>query len=320
MKLHQANDTLLRRVLVANALSSASSGLLCLLFPQAAATLLFENTFSVLGISPSGLLLALGIGLLIFAIFVLVTAREETLAMGRARLVCLADLLWVVDSVALLLVFPDTFSPIGFEIVSVVALCVLLFALGQLAGIALVYQGRSDVRVSARKDGWMTVTASIETTASAARVWQVMRDQKCYADVADNLSKAEIIAGQGEGMVRQCTDTAGRSWRETCSRWEEGQGFAFRVHTEAADYPYPIARMTGEWTLSPTKRGTRISMTFGIQAKSGFTGRLIFNVMAASFPRICDRLLRNWTRVMEDRENSAVCRPPLAAPAANPGA
>lgn len=298
MKDHQTNDTFLRRILFANATFSALTGLAAMFASEGVTSFLFAKDFTVLGFAAATIVFELGVGLQIFAVLVFLVARQKTLPLGWVKAIIVADLFWVVDSVFLLVVYPEYFSSMGFEAVLIVAIVVFVFAVDQSVGIAMTYQGRSRVEISQGGNGTV-ITASLNTAASASRAWQVMSDQEAYADVADNLSKARVVEGDGEGMIRQCWDLKGRSWTETCTLWVEGRVFAFRVHTEAADYPYPIAALAGEWSVSPTVSGSEIKMIFTVETKAGLLNRLLFKVMAAQFAKVCNRLLIKWVEVME---------------------
>lgn len=298
MKDHQTNDTFLRQVLFANAAFSALTGLAAVLASEAVTRFLFTKDFTVFGFPAATLIFELGIGLLIFAVLVFLVARQKTIRLAWVKAIIVADLLWVVDSAVLLSVYPEYFSSMGFEAVLMVAVVVFVFAVDQSIGVAMIYQGRSRVDISQVGKGTV-ITVSLETTATASRVWQVMSDQEAYADVADNLSKARIVEGNGAGMVRQCWDLKGRSWTETCTLWAEGRAFAFRVHTEADDYPYPIAGLAGEWSVAPKTPGSEIKMIFTVEPKAGLLNRLLFKVMAAQFAKVCNRLLIKWVEIME---------------------
>lgn len=300
MQFYQTHDTLLRNALTSNGLFSALSGMACLSASSHIAEILFAKDFLLLGLSPSGIIWELGLGLLVFSGLGLFTARQHRLSLGRAKLISLLDIVWLGGSAILLTGFLEYFSSSGLATILVVATIVLLFAIAQLLGVALMYQGESDVTISTHGDR-MIVRANRYTKASPKRAWQVMSHHESYANVAENISKVEVIEGEREGMIRQCFDNKGRSWRETCLLWDEGRAFAFQVHTEAEDYPYPIAQLTGEWSISPSQHGTQIMMVFQVQGKSGLVNHMLFKMMAAPFAGICDRLLLKWGNLMENQ-------------------
>jgi hypothetical protein len=305
---HQSNARLLRLALGANGIFSLLTGGACLMAPSAIASLIFVASPSLFGLSSSTLVVELGLGLMGFGALVLWTASQPQLHRGRAKLITFMDAGWVLGSIGLLALTSDIWTPAGFAIVSIVAIAVALFALDQALGLVLLYQGVNEVEIE-RQGKRMTLTATGVTAASPQRVWQVMSHQEAYADVADNLSRVEIIAGTGPDYERRCFDNDGRSWNETCTLWDEGRAFAFRVHTEAPDYPYPIAQLSGEWSLSPVAGATQIRMRFKVTAKSGLLNSLLFRLMAAPFSTISDRLLVRWIAIMEGRASPA--RPEL---------
>ncbi|MEO1210811.1 MAG: SRPBCC family protein [Cyanobacteria bacterium J06638_20] len=307
MQLHQTNDATLRTALTINGFFSAVSGLVCILKPARLADLLLQQPLSILRLSMPELIFGLGIGLLLFAVLVLLTARQKITNRQRVQFITALDGVWVLGSGVLLTAFAHYFSGLGMAIIMGIAIAVAFFAVGQLIGLALMYQGKNEITV-VRQGARLKLTARTLTHATPETVWQIMNDQEGYAIVADNLSKVEIISGQGYGMVRQCTNNDGQSWRETCTRWDEGRAFAFRIDTEAKDYPYPIGALTGEWALIPKPDHTQICMTFNISAKAGLLNRLRLTLMIAPFAQVCDRLLNNWVALMED---SATSRPPL---------
>lgn len=298
MPKHQSNARPLRLALVANGVFSLLTGAACVLAPAAIATKVFANPPAVFGLSAATLVTELGIGLLAFAALVLWTAGQSMLRRGRVKLITGLDIGWVLVSAGLLLAVPELWTSAGLTMMVIVALIVAAFAFEQTLGLLLLYQGHSDVE-ALRKGKHLTLTARATTRASAERVWQVMSHQEAYADVADNISKVEVTRGSGETLERRCFDNDGKSWNESCTLWDEGRAFAFRVHTEAPDYPYPIAALAGEWSLSPMSDGTQIQMVFHVTAKPGFVNGLMFRLMAAPFSSVCDRLLQRWIDIME---------------------
>jgi ribosome-associated toxin RatA of RatAB toxin-antitoxin module len=137
-----------------------------------------------------------------------------------------------------------------------------------------------------------TIAAPIEV------VWQVVSDVVGYAEAAPNLSEARVLAGQGVGMVRQCWDTRGGTWKEQCVLWEEGRAYSFRVDT--SDYPHPLDHMQGTWSVQPHTDGTTIHMRFEYQPKYGIVGSALAQLMApkTAMKRLCEQILDHWeTRI-----------------------
>jgi hypothetical protein len=297
MKRYQSNQSMLRKALRANALFSVLSGVLLMIAAAPLAELMFVPQLELLGFGMTTVLVAAGIGILIFGIDVALISRPERLNLMQTRLVLTLDVLWVIASAALLVFLPDVFTTWGTAIVIVIAIAVADLGLMEFIGLAMVHEGES--QTTAVYDGnHLTITASLETDISADRVWSIMRQQERYADVADNLSFVKILEGTGTGMIRECADTKGRSWQETCTRWVEGEGFGFRVHTDAPDYPYPIAALAGDWSVAETQAGSRMKMVFKAEAKSGLLNWLAFRLMAVPFAPLCDRLLLKWVEMM----------------------
>jgi ribosome-associated toxin RatA of RatAB toxin-antitoxin module len=128
--------------------------------------------------------------------------------------------------------------------------------------------------------------------APADKIWPVISDVEAYADVAPNLSKAQIISGEGQGMQRRCWDTRGGTWKEECVLWEEGRQYSMKVDT--SDYPYPFKKMRGTWGLEEKPNGVLIKMEFEFEPRYGPVGWLMVQPMRVQFNRICEKLLDNW--------------------------
>ncbi len=136
---------------------------------------------------------------------------------------------------------------------------------------------------------------SRSVAAPRDRVWRAVSDVVGYADIAPNISRAEIVRGEGEGMVRRCYDLAGRGWDEVCDSWEEGRRYSMRVVTEAPDYPYPLKALHGTWAVTDEPGGSRIDKRFEYEMKFGLLGRAIAQLaLQRQFQRICEELLDNW--------------------------
>ncbi len=79
-------------------------------------------------------------------------------------------------------------------------------------------------------------------------VWKVISDVGNYHRYATGLSGVTVISGEGKGMVRACSDELG-SWRETCTRWDEGSSYSFSVDP-GTGFPYPFKHMMGTWSVN----------------------------------------------------------------------
>ena len=122
---------LLRRALQGNALFSVISGALILAINR--------TLVEFLGLPSSASLTPLGIGLLVYAGWLLWNAKREKIKIVDAWIAVALDMVWVVGSYALL--FAVRFSIGGKWVVGLVAELVFLFALMQWFGLRRV--GRS---------------------------------------------------------------------------------------------------------------------------------------------------------------------------------
>ncbi len=129
---NQDRQRLLRLALTCNALFSLISGLVICFADR--------RVVHLLGLSEGNSLLALGIGLIGFAVFLFLGARRRVVSVPQARIIVLMDILWVVGSYALLFVVP--FSTGGKWLVGIVAEFVLAFAIAQWLGIRKI--GKSE--------------------------------------------------------------------------------------------------------------------------------------------------------------------------------
>ena len=116
---------LLRKALIGNALFSSLSGV----------TILFAQgwVLRILGLSKNISLAIVGIGLLVFAVTLLINARRQQVRTSDAWIGVWLDLAWVLGSYVLIFVVP--FSAEGKWVVGVVAELVAAFAVLQFLGI-----------------------------------------------------------------------------------------------------------------------------------------------------------------------------------------
>ncbi|HZH96476.1 MAG TPA: hypothetical protein VEY06_11350 [Flavisolibacter sp.] len=119
--------TTLKNVMLINALSSGATGLLLVIFSGYTAEL-----FGVTGQLP---FVAVGILLLLFAVFVFAHSRRNPLSKAWIRVIIAIDILWVIES--LVIVFPKMFgfSALGYMLIVAVALWVTVMAVLQAKGL-----------------------------------------------------------------------------------------------------------------------------------------------------------------------------------------
>lgn len=120
-------DSLLRMSLRANALFSAISGLA-----------LATGSYAIgprIGVEPSWIVLAVGLGLLPFALDLFINSRRERIDLGKVKQAIAGDVLWVTGSIVVLTVDPTGLSTAGFVTIAAVAVVVAEFAFLQWVGL-----------------------------------------------------------------------------------------------------------------------------------------------------------------------------------------
>lgn len=121
------NSSLLRNTLFGNSAFSFLSGVAFLLFSRAIA--------SFLVLSASWIVLALGVGLIVYGIEIFLAARAEPVNTGIARFAVYADLAWVLGSVVLIFANLLPLTTAGKWAIAIVADIVLVFAILQYVGL-----------------------------------------------------------------------------------------------------------------------------------------------------------------------------------------
>lgn len=241
----------------------------------------------------------LGLGLILFGIDLFLMATNRFVTRQQVMLISAMDVGWILGS-ALLLVFAGShFSGAGTGIIVGVALFVAAFAIGQYIGAGKIIPPKS--RASVRSSGGKllaTVTRTVNAPGEA--VWRVMTDHPSYADVADNISRVEVVSGKGLGMQRRCYGPKGENWLETCDLYEDGRAYGFRIHTEAEDYPYPISQLHGQWSVARNEKGSEFSIDIEATPKGNFLTQTLFKSAAKrQFKTILVDLADAWADRME---------------------
>ena len=118
----------LKNAMRINAVSSGATGLLLLLFPG--------YTASLFGASTQTPFVATGVFLLLFALFVLIQSSKIPINKRWVRLIIILDVLWVLESLLIVLPGMFGFSTLGYLVIAAVALWVALMVALQTKGLS----------------------------------------------------------------------------------------------------------------------------------------------------------------------------------------
>lgn len=119
--------TTLKNVLLINALSSGATGLLLIEFPT--------FTAQLFGVSQSMPFMATGIFLVAFSLLVYYASRQKTTNKTLVRWIIALDIMWVADSLIVVVGQLFGFTLIGYALTTAVALWVALMAFLQIKGL-----------------------------------------------------------------------------------------------------------------------------------------------------------------------------------------
>jgi len=120
------------------------------------------------------------------------------------------------------------------------------------------------------------ITTSRLVDVPATVAWDVVTDHALYAEVAPNPAEVAVVDGEGVGLVRRCVDADGNEWTESCTRWDEGRGFAVAVDVEnSAFHRRLLTRFEGEWRVAERPTGTLVTVRFEFDPRFGPLGVLV---------------------------------------------
>ncbi len=279
-----------------NSQFSALNGIVLLLGAGLVAPLIFANPAAW---APMGLR-GLGVGLFGFAALVFALSKNKFVTRRAVNEIVLLDVLWVVASVVLIAFMGDLFTRNGIVLVTLVAMVVAFFAITQFASAAKITPPLPVAEVI-QKNGKLYANVRREVNAPTDVVWDIMTDHPSYSDVASNISKVEVLSGNGLGMKRRCYGPKGENWEETCDVFEPGQSFGFRIHTEADDYPYPIGELKGRWSVKPAQDGSEFDIQIVATPKGNAITKWLFVTLAKQqFKTILIDLADGWAERMEN--------------------
>ncbi|WP_298937472.1 SRPBCC family protein [uncultured Ruegeria sp.] len=241
----------------------------------------------------------LGLGLLGFALVLYLLSKNKFVSRSAVNEIVILDALWVLGSVGLIAFFGDTLTTNGIIVVTIVAMVVAFLAIAQFAAASKIQKPVPIASVETR-EGKLYATVKRTVKAPKEVVWNVMTDHPAYADVADNISKVEVLSGEGLGMKRRCYGPKGENWEETCDLFEPGHSYGFRIHTDADDYPYPFEELSGRWTVVEHSVGSEFDIEIVATLKGSAASKWLFATMAKpQFKAILIDLADAWADRME---------------------
>lgn len=278
-----ANPTALRRALVCNAVFSSLCGASMSMAPA--------GILAWLGIEATPLsqllLQALGLGLLIFAADLAHQATRPRLLTWRALYASTADLLWVVTSMALIVLAPSLFSASGVRVLSVVALVVVCMAFWQLWAIDRTHRSNS---------GRHRHCIAVSTPAPASAIWAVIADLGEIQRYMPSLKQSTLLDGAvpGRGAVRHCEDHSGKRWREACTVFEPPCRLGLRFLADEPDFPYPAHAMDGGWEVKPQGSGSVVQVWWELEPKPRWLAPVLLPLLGwqadRDFPKVIARM------------------------------
>ncbi len=270
----------LRGALMANAAFSAGCGAAMLIAPG--------QIDAWLALGHPLMLQVVGLGLLFFAADLLHQATRPRLLTWRALYASVADLLWVIGTLALLLIAPSLLSAAGAILMLAIAGVVLAFGLWQLWGIGRAHRGANPSRYR------HCVQVAVDVPADA--MWSVISRLGEIERYMPSLRSSEVLGDRppGVGAVRVCENHAGRRWGEECTRFEDGHGFDVRFLAEDPDFPFPATIMFGGWEVIPRGEGSEVRVWWELEPKPKLLAPVMLPMLAfgadRDFPVIIQRM------------------------------
>lgn len=255
-------DTALARALLANALFSALSGTLLLGAPALVATLL--------GVAAALPVQFVGAGLVAFGLAVAVLSARRPVHPGWALAVTVADLGWVVGSVAGVVVFSDVLTGVGRAAVLAVALVVGLFALFQLRGLVLFARN-----VGGRSRARSRFLLARPVAGDPEVVWARLRALDRIGEHYDALTEVEVREVDGV-LRRTCATGDGGRWSEEVVEMDDRErALVLRFDTTTGRFPLPVTTMLGGWQVWPHGAGSFLVLWYEYTLRGGLVGEVL---------------------------------------------
>lgn len=271
----------LQHTLKINAIFSGISGF--------ALIVLNNKITEIFGTENNRIFWIIGLVLVFFTItIILEIIKQRSLAI---LWIIIQDFIWVIGSIFLLVLNPFQITITGNIIIGIIALIVLFMGINQARALAKI-----DNNPDKKGKQWR-----FERIVKADKIttWKLISDVGNYALFAPNIDEVKIISGDGIGMVRTCSHGKD-TWAETCTLWTEEKEYAYVVHTNEPDYPYPFKFLNGFWAVEEIdKVTTKIVLRFEFQYNKKILNIFLHPIFRTKFFKIAEELLDNWKRELE---------------------
>jgi len=281
----------------ANALFSATTGLVMALLPGPVSQWLGHPYPLALKI--------LGIGLVVFALFLALLASRRQRAIVTPLLVCVADLSWVVGTVALAVIWPGAFSQFGWTVAALVAMFVLLFAVLQYMGLMMWFRDSGAAQQPSSR-----ICLHYKVGIDPESLWGLVSDVANIHRYAANLSDSRLVSdvSMDGRTVRECDARGGSSWREALTINHADMTIDAVFDTKRDEFPLPAREMIGGWVLKDDAGGTSVTVWWNILPKRPRMFAVIAPIMSTVLSLQMGRVVRTMAKEARssDRTSSSI--------------
>lgn len=291
--------TLARLALTANAVFSATTGVVLLAAPGLVASALF-----VRGEAFEVALRGLGLGLVSFALAVGVLAARLRPRPALIVVTSAADLAWSLATPIALVWFGDAVRPVGLMVFVVIGVVVFVFAVAQLLGV------RAMLRETRPTLGDWRYCVAVDVDVDADALWRVVSDVGSIARYLPDLARSTSTgpSAPGVGTVRTCTHQNGDTWSEACTLFDPNERrLDLTFLTEAEGFPFPVEQMFGGWQVSARGRGSRVTVWWSLTPRLRVAPWLGVALLGAA-------LDRQMVDVISRMASAAAGEPPASSP------
>ncbi len=266
----------LRVALFGNAVFSTFSGTAMLIMP--------DRIMEWLGIvGPTWPIGVIAAGLLLFAADLVHQATRPRVETWRALYAIAGDLMWVLATVAGLVLFGHHLTSLGLTLVAGVAMAVLGFSLWQAAGV--LHAHKAEDGSGHRLRHCLVVRAAVPPDL----LWQVVSDLGGIARFMPTLRSSMLRddARPGVDAVRVCTDIGGRTWAERCVEFDvSARQVTLEFLCNEPGFPFPAVEMRGGWIVSDAgKEGSEVTVWWELTPRNRWMAVVLLPLLARQMDR-----------------------------------